>query len=57
MRLSQFQERTVEDFARKVEEIYKQDPNFKGWCWTCATTRVVCSMRLWRYRRPFCPKT
>ena len=30
IRLSQFQERTVEDFARKVEEIYKQEPNLKG---------------------------
>lgn len=30
VRVSQFQERTVEDFARKVEEIYKADPNLKG---------------------------
>lgn len=30
VRLSQFQERTVSDFARKVEDIYKQDPNLKG---------------------------
>ncbi|MBC7604253.1 MAG: S41 family peptidase, partial [Ramlibacter sp.] len=30
IRLSQFQERTVDDFARKVEEIYKTDPNLKG---------------------------
>jgi carboxyl-terminal processing protease len=30
IRLSQFQERTVEDFARKVEEIYKADPHLKG---------------------------
>ena len=30
VRLSQFQERTVSDFARKVEELYKQDPNLKG---------------------------
>ena len=30
VRLSQFQERTVEDFVRKVEELYKQDPNLKG---------------------------
>jgi carboxyl-terminal processing protease len=30
IRLSQFQERTVEDFARKVEEIYKAEPNLKG---------------------------
>lgn len=30
IRLSQFQERTVEDFARKAEEIYKQDPKLKG---------------------------
>ena len=30
IRVSQFQERTVEDFVRKVEEIYKQDPNLKG---------------------------
>jgi carboxyl-terminal processing protease len=28
--VSQFQDRTVEDFARKVEEIYKADPNIKG---------------------------
>ena len=30
LRLSQFQERTVDDFVRKVEEIYKQDPQLKG---------------------------
>ena len=30
IRLIQFQERTVDDFARKLEEIYKQDPNLKG---------------------------
>lgn len=30
IRLSQFQERTVVDFARKVEEIYKQEPRLKG---------------------------
>ena len=30
IRLSQFQERTVDDFVRKVEEVYKQDPHLKG---------------------------
>jgi len=30
VRLSQFQERTVEDFVRKIEEIYKQEPELKG---------------------------
>ena len=30
VRLSQFQERTVDDFARKIEEIYKQEPRLKG---------------------------
>ncbi|KPF50597.1 peptidase S41 [beta proteobacterium AAP51] len=30
IRVSQFQERTVEDFVRKAEELYKQDPNLKG---------------------------
>jgi carboxyl-terminal processing protease len=30
VRLSQFQERTVEDFAKKVNDIYKQDPKIKG---------------------------
>jgi carboxyl-terminal processing protease len=30
VRVSQFQERTVDDFVRKVEELYKQDPNLKG---------------------------
>jgi len=30
LRLSQFQDRTVEDFVRKVEEIYKAEPQLKG---------------------------
>ncbi|WP_332775124.1 S41 family peptidase [Polaromonas sp.] len=30
IRLSQFQERTVEDFVKKVEDIYKQEPKLKG---------------------------
>ena len=30
IRLSQFQERTVDDFVRKAEELYKQDPHLKG---------------------------
>ncbi len=30
MRVSQFQDRTVDDFVRKIEEVYKQDPNLKG---------------------------
>jgi carboxyl-terminal processing protease len=30
IRISQFQDRTVDDFVRKVEELYKQDPNLKG---------------------------
>ncbi|MDP2264564.1 MAG: S41 family peptidase [Hydrogenophaga sp.] len=30
VRVSQFQERTIEDFTRKVEELYKADPNLKG---------------------------
>ncbi len=30
VRVSQFQDRTVEDFARKVEELYKADPKLKG---------------------------
>ncbi len=30
IRLSQFQERTVDDFVRKVEEVYRQEPNLKG---------------------------
>ncbi|QHE89030.1 S41 family peptidase [Hydrogenophaga sp. BPS33] len=30
IRVSQFQERTIEDFSRKVEDLYKADPNLKG---------------------------
>jgi len=30
VRVSQFQERTIEDFARHVEGVYKADPNIKG---------------------------
>ena len=30
VRVSQFQDRTVEDFVRKVEELYKADPQLKG---------------------------
>ena len=30
IRVSQFQDRTVDDFVRKMEDLYKQDPNLKG---------------------------
>jgi carboxyl-terminal processing protease len=30
VRVSQFQDRTVDDFVRKVDELYKQDNNLKG---------------------------
>ena len=30
VRLSQFQERTVEDFVRKVSDLYEKDPHIKG---------------------------
>ena len=30
LRVSQFQDRTLEDFAYKLEEIYKQEPQLKG---------------------------
>jgi carboxyl-terminal processing protease len=30
IRVSQFQDRTVDDFVRKAEELYKQDPSLKG---------------------------
>jgi carboxyl-terminal processing protease len=30
LRVSQFQDRTVEDFVRKLEDIYRQEPNLKG---------------------------
>ena len=30
VRLTQFQERTVEDMTKKLEEIYNQDPQLKG---------------------------
>ena len=30
LRVSQFQDRTVEDFVRKLDELYKQDPKLKG---------------------------
>ena len=30
IRVSQFQDRTIDDFARKLGELYQQDPNLKG---------------------------
>ena len=30
LRVSQFQERTVDDFVRRLEDIYKAEPNLKG---------------------------
>jgi carboxyl-terminal processing protease len=30
LRVSQFQDRTVDDFARKLDALFKQDPNIKG---------------------------
>jgi hypothetical protein len=43
--LSQFQERTVDDFVRKVEEIYKQDPNLKGLVLDLRNDQAVYLMR------------
>jgi hypothetical protein len=57
IRLSQFQERTVDDFVTKLEQIYKQEPNLKGWCSTCAMTRAACWMRPSPCPRPSCLKT
>lgn len=30
LRVSQFQERTVDDFVKRIDEIYKQEPHLKG---------------------------
>ncbi|MFX8887346.1 S41 family peptidase, partial [Acinetobacter baumannii] len=30
VRISQFQDRTVEDFVAKVDKLYKEDPKIKG---------------------------
>jgi carboxyl-terminal processing protease len=30
IRVSQFQDRTIDDFAKRLDEIYKTDPNLKG---------------------------
>ena len=30
LRVAQFQDRTIEDFVRKLDELYKQEPNMKG---------------------------
>jgi carboxyl-terminal processing protease len=30
VRISQFQDRTVDDFVRKIDEVYKAEPNLKG---------------------------
>jgi len=30
IRVNQFQEQTVDDFAKKLDELFKQDPNLKG---------------------------
>ncbi len=30
IRVSQFQERTVDDFVKKIDALYKEDPNLKG---------------------------
>jgi carboxyl-terminal processing protease len=30
VRVSQFQDRTVDDFVRKIDEVYKQEPHLKG---------------------------
>jgi carboxyl-terminal processing protease len=36
--LSQFQERTVDDFVAKVDQTTRRTQAQKGWCWTCAMT-------------------
>ena len=52
IRLSQFQERTVEDFVRKVEDVYKQEPNLKGLVLDLRNDPVVCWMQPSPFRQP-----
>jgi carboxyl-terminal processing protease len=56
IRLSQFQERTVDDFTRKLEEIYRLSPTSRAWCSTCATTPAACWTQRWPSQQPSCPK-
>lgn len=57
VRLSQFQERTVDDFVRKIEDIYKEDPISRVLCWTCVMTPVDCWTLPWPSLRLFCHPT
>jgi hypothetical protein len=57
MRVSQFQDRTVDDFVRKVEELYKQDPHLKGLVLDLRNDPGGLLDAPWPFRRPSCRPT
>lgn len=56
IRVSQFQDRTVDDFARKIEELYKQDTKLKGLVLDLRNDPGGCWKAPWPSRQPFCPR-
>jgi carboxyl-terminal processing protease len=56
LRISQFQEPTVDDMAAKISNCTSRTPTSKAWCWTCATIRAACCRARSAWRRPSCRK-
>jgi len=57
IRVSQFQERTVDDLSKRSTRFTSKTPRSRAWCSTCATTLAACSMPQWRFLLPFCQRT
>ena len=55
VRVSQFQENTLEELAKKTKALYAETRTSRAWCWTCATTRAACCRARSACRRPSCP--
>jgi hypothetical protein len=57
LRISQFQELTVEELAQKRARCTPRIRTSRAWCWTCATTRAACCPARSASRRPSCRKS
>jgi hypothetical protein len=54
VRISQFQEPTVDDMAAKISNCTSRTRTSRAWCWTCATIRAACCRARSAWRRPSC---
>jgi carboxyl-terminal processing protease len=57
LRISQFQEETVDELAARSRNCMPRTRTSRAWCWTCATIRAACCPARSGCRPPSCRRT